>query len=264
MAGILRTLACLAVGRIVATTLNDHPRLARKNFRGAPVTLAGGLGCATGAVAGAIVNGHAPAVIMNTTAAGLGLADDLDENPASHRGLRGHLSALKEGHITTGFLKLAGIGVAAAVSAAMIPRNSTRSARALDWAIDATILAGSANVVNLLDLRPGRANKALIAAMAPLLFNRNQESRTAAGATLALSATALPEDLGEKTMLGDTGANTLGAYGGYALCTGLSRTTRIMVAATVVAATLISEKVSFSAVIEKTPGLREIDQWGRL
>jgi len=64
-------------------------------------------------------------------------------------------------------------------------------------------------------------------------------------------------------MLGDTGANALGAVLGVALIQGRSRSTRLALLTGLVGLTLLSEKVSFTKVIESTPGLREFDAWGR-
>jgi hypothetical protein len=79
------------------------------------------------------------------------------------------------------------------------------------------------------------------------------------GATLAV----LPADLGERVMLGDCGANALGALVGLRWAAIPSRGRRAALLATVTALTLASEKVSFTTVIEATPGLRELDRLGR-
>ena len=80
-----------------------------------------------------------------------------------------------------------------------------------------------------------------------------------AGPALAL----LPEDLGEHAMLGDAGANAAGALLGVAAVAGAGPRARAALLAGVVALTLASEKVSFTRVIEATPGLREVDRLGR-
>jgi UDP-N-acetylmuramyl pentapeptide phosphotransferase/UDP-N-acetylglucosamine-1-phosphate transferase len=64
-------------------------------------------------------------------------------------------------------------------------------------------------------------------------------------------------------MLGDTGANALGAVLGLALVERRPTRTRLALLTVVAALTLASEKVSFTKVIESTPVLREIDGWGR-
>jgi hypothetical protein len=79
------------------------------------------------------------------------------------------------------------------------------------------------------------------------------------GAALAL----LPEDLGERAMLGDAGANALGAMLGVAAAASLGRPARIAVLAAITGLTAASEVVSFTKVIERTPALRWLDMLGR-
>jgi UDP-GlcNAc:undecaprenyl-phosphate/decaprenyl-phosphate GlcNAc-1-phosphate transferase len=79
------------------------------------------------------------------------------------------------------------------------------------------------------------------------------------GAALAL----LPDDLGERAMLGDSGANALGGMLGAAAATALPRPARVAVLAAVTGLTAASEIVSFTRVIERTPLLRWLDMLGR-
>jgi UDP-GlcNAc:undecaprenyl-phosphate GlcNAc-1-phosphate transferase len=79
------------------------------------------------------------------------------------------------------------------------------------------------------------------------------------GAGLAL----LPEDLAERAMLGDAGANALGAMLGAAAAASLPRSARAGLLAGIIALTVASEKVSFTKVIERTPMLRRLDMLGR-
>ena len=64
-------------------------------------------------------------------------------------------------------------------------------------------------------------------------------------------------------MLGDCGANAVGALLGLRLARLPGRSSRSGLLAAVAALTLASEKVSFTRVIEATPGLRELDRLGR-
>jgi UDP-N-acetylmuramyl pentapeptide phosphotransferase/UDP-N-acetylglucosamine-1-phosphate transferase len=165
------------------------------------------------------------------------------------KGFRGHLGALRSGRLTSGSVKVLGIGALGLLaSAALRPR------RGLDLALGAAVVAGSANLVNLLDLRPGRALKAGTVAAIAL------GDPGVAGACLAL----LPADLAERTMLGDAGANALGAVLGMRLAsTTESRSARLAAIGVLAALTAASERVSFGAVIEATPPLRWLDHWGR-
>ena len=71
------------------------------------------------------------------------------------------------------------------------------------------------------------------------------------------------EDLGERAMLGDAGANALGALLGVVAAASLSRPARVALLAGIAGLTAASEKVSFTAVIERTPALRWLDMLGR-
>jgi hypothetical protein len=79
------------------------------------------------------------------------------------------------------------------------------------------------------------------------------------GAALAV----LGEDLGERAMLGDAGANSLGAMLGAAAAATLPRPARIGLLAGIIALTGLSEKVSFTKVIARTPALNWLDMLGR-
>src|SRR6185503_13889814 len=120
------------------------------------------------------------------------------------------------------------------------------------------VVAGAANAVNLLDLRPGRAVKAAALAAGPGLARRALAGDAGSGAValgaagLGAAAALLPEDLGERAMLGDAGANALGALLGVAAASSLGRPARAGVLAGIVALTAASEKVSFFFVIAGT------------
>jgi len=168
------------------------------------------------------------------------------------RGFRGHVGALRHGEVTTGAVKLGGIG-ATGLATAVLAGGSPA-----DVVINAGLVAGGANLLNLFDLRPGRAIK--VAAVSGALLGAAGQDSVAAplGAALAL----LPEDLGEQAMLGDAGANALGAMLG-ASAAGLSRPARIALLAGIAGLTAASEKVSFTKVIARTPALNWLDMLGR-
>ena len=79
------------------------------------------------------------------------------------------------------------------------------------------------------------------------------------GAALGL----LAADLAERSMLGDTGANALGAALGLATVLTVSGTARNVVFVVLLVLTLLSEVVSFSKVIRRVPPLHLIDRLGR-
>jgi hypothetical protein len=257
-----------AVTAATSTLLRRRPpggadQWQRTNFRGGQVSLLGGPAAAAGAVAGGgcIALAGAPgALVVTVSGAALGLYDDL-AGETHARGLRGHLRALRQGTVTTGMLKMAGLA-GAGFAAAALRRGSARPP-ALDAVLDGALVAGTANLVNLLDLRPGRALKVVTATVLPLTAGGGRASYAAA-AVLATTAVRLPSDLAEREMLGDCGANALGALVGWGLAEAGGRVARGSALAVVVLLTLASERVSFSAVIDRSPVLRALDGWGRL
>jgi len=240
----------------------------RTNHAGEPVTLLEGPAFVLGASLAATAAGPGPAVAA-LGAGALGALDDL-AGDSSSKGLRGHLTALAHGELTTGAVKILGLAVTGLVSAALVDRPRAGGARALgtaDTLVAGAVVAGTANLLNLLDLRPGRALKATVIAGALTAADPRAAAAPAAAAAAAAAAGAaiglLGPDLAGETMLGDTGANSAGALLGAALVARTGRRGRLVALTILSALTLASERVSFTAVIESTPGLRELDAFGR-
>ncbi|HEY7325108.1 MAG TPA: hypothetical protein VH520_09805 [Streptosporangiaceae bacterium] len=239
-------------------------RWTRTNHRGETVTLLEGPAVAIGGIAGALAAGTSPrnrlaAALAATGAAAFGGYDDLAGDRRS-TGFRGHLGALRNGELTTGAVKLAGIG-ATGLAAAFVADGGPGRMNAADRVINAALVAGSANLVNLFDLRPGRAIKAT--ALAGGLLAAASGNASEVTAPVAAAAALLPEDLGERAMLGDAGANALGALLGMAAATSLRRRDRLVVLSVIVGLTAASEFVSFTEVIERSGPLRWLDMLGR-
>jgi UDP-N-acetylmuramyl pentapeptide phosphotransferase/UDP-N-acetylglucosamine-1-phosphate transferase len=189
----------------------------------------------------------------------VGAYDDL-YGTTQAKGFRGHLQALRAGEVTSGMIKVLGVGVSAAAAAVLVQRSRTGRpgpvCQAVDVLLDTALIAATANLTNLLDLRPGRAAKAVIVLGSGLVGS---------GAAPAIGAAAgsLPSDLAAQSMLGDCGANALGAAAATAAAQALPRGFRLLAFAAVTALNLASERVSFTNVIERTPLLRRLDQLGR-
>jgi UDP-GlcNAc:undecaprenyl-phosphate/decaprenyl-phosphate GlcNAc-1-phosphate transferase len=233
----------------------------RTNHRGEPVTLLAGPAVAAGAALAAVASpglpGRARAALLAAAAgaAACGGYDDL-AGSGDRRGFRGHLGALAHGELTTGAVKLGGIGATGLTASVLLGGGP------VDALLNAGLIAGGANLVNLFDLRPGRASKVTVASGGLLAAAAPAAAPLAAvpvGAALAL----LGEDLGERAMLGDAGANALGALLGTAAAAGLRRPARIALLTGIVGLTAASEVVSFTKVIERTRPLRWLDMLGR-
>lgn len=279
-----RTLAGAVLGAAAAraayTALTRRPPYEEKlwlrtNHRGEPVTLLEGPAFTAGAVTALAVAPGVPArmraaaVLAGGAIGALGGYDDLAGSGDS-RGFKGHLSALARGEVTTGAVKILGIGAAGLAAAAVAGTGArTRRAALADVLINGALVAGTANLFNLFDLRPGRCIKAGLLAsplvLAPVPGRRGAgafSGSAVAAAPLGAAIALLPEDLGERAMLGDAGANALGALLGLA-ATGLPRPARLAVLTGVTALNAASEFVSFTRVIQATPPLRWLDRLGR-
>jgi UDP-N-acetylmuramyl pentapeptide phosphotransferase/UDP-N-acetylglucosamine-1-phosphate transferase len=196
-----------------------------------------------------------------TAAMGFGLLGLLDDVAVDQdaSGYRGHVTALARGRLTAGSLKMvAGPAVALIVVAPMADDSAVR------LLLDGALVALAANLANLFDRAPGRAAKLTLVmaavtvacgAAAPDLLGLC----VVAGAALAL----LVPDLRERMMLGDAGANPLGATLGLAVVLVFAPMTRNWVLVVLLALNLLSERVSFSRVIDRVAPLRALDLLGR-
>lgn len=270
LTGLLGAAGGAVAAAAVTRALRRYPpggaaRWTRTNHAGRPISLLEGpgyvLGSAAGALAAAVVAGEArdagPALLATTGAGLAGLLDDL-AGDSSSKGLKGHLGALRRGQVTTGAIKIGAIGVTGFAAAALEDRRAGRDL-GLSTLLGAGVIAGSANLGNLLDLRPGRAGKTTVLAGILPALRGEPAAAGAVGAALGV----LPGDLAGATMLGDTGANAAGALIGSALVARTGVVGRFLTLALLAGLTLASERISFTAVIESTPGLRELDAWGR-
>ncbi|GGK84301.1 hypothetical protein Sme01_28620 [Sphaerisporangium melleum] len=261
--------------------IGDEKTWTRTNHRGEPLTLlegpafVAGAGAAAALAPGLPVRARAAALLATAGSGALGAYDDL-RGATSSKGFKGHLAALARGEVTSGAVKILGIGAAGLAAAALLPSRPGEKggplARAAGTLADGALIAGAANLANLFDLRPGRAIKVGLLTGGPLLAVSLAKARAGGPGTAAAALAAaplgaglalLPEDLGERAMLGDAGANALGALLGVAAVASLDRRSRLAVLGTVAALTAASEKVSFTKVIAGNPVLNRLDMLGR-
>jgi hypothetical protein len=169
-----------------------------------------------------------------------GAYDDVVGAGDTRRGFRAHLSALRGGEVTSGAVKLFGISAAGLAAGALLKE------RPLDKLLAGVVIAGSAHFVNLLDVRPGRAAGAVLVLGAPRLLRTGPAGELSAAA-MGAAAAVLPDDLGERAMIGDAGAHALGAALGTAIAVGNGRAGLLAHAAAVVAAAVYGDEVSQAA-----------------
>lgn len=200
---------------------------------------------------------HTGVVIAALGFFALGLIDDLAGAGTEH-GFRGHVRALLRGRVTAGAIKAAGGGMVALVAAAQWSRSIA------DLLVQAAIVALAANLFNLLDLRPGRAVKAQLVVWAPLAAAGWSSPWFAlSAAVVAASLVWLPADLAERGMLGDGGANLIGAVIGAGLALTLGDAGRIAGLGVLTAMTGAAEWRSFSSIVDRFRLLGFLDRLGR-
>ncbi|MGW7576893.1 hypothetical protein [Streptomyces sp. NPDC054765] len=218
----------------------------RKNYAGRIVDLHAGLATAAGTALAAATAPGLPArtrtasALAVLAAGGCGAYDDVFGAGDPRRGFRAHLLALRDKEITGGAVKLFGIGAAGLVAGALLKE------RPADKVLAGVVIAGSAHVVNLLDVRPGRAAGAVLALGAPGLARRGPAGPLSA-APMGAVAAVIGDDLGERTMIGDAGAHALGAALGLAIVTGNGRRGLAAHAAGLIAAAAAGGRISRAA-----------------
>ena len=176
------------------------------------------------------------------------------------KGIKGHFSTFfKTGRPTTGVLKAVIGGGGACLFAASVTHN------AFDFLLYSVFLALSTNLLNLLDLRPGRALKGfwLLLAVGMLGGHISTFPSPFFVFIFAFSLAAAPYDFREKAMLGDAGANGLGFVSGTFCVLSLPRIGIVYLLVIYLVIHWYAEQGSISSFIKKHALLRRVDEWGR-
>lgn len=191
----------------------------------------------------------------------LGLLDDAlgrGAEAGTPRGWRGHAGTVLSGRFSTGFIKAAGALALAAFA------TSGRGRHDLGYVVDLLLLLLATNLFNLLDLRPGRAEKAFALVLAGLCLGAwTAVPLDMLGIFIGPIAVCAVFSLRERAMLGDTGSNLIGAIAGISMLVVLDSTGRAIALAVVAALTIFGEFRSISATIDRVPLLRSLDSLGR-
>ncbi|MBA3744883.1 hypothetical protein [Sporichthya sp.] len=255
-------LAAQAAYTAFRSRAGEGNRWERINHRGLSLTLLEGPAFTAGAATAiALTPGlpgpaRAAGALAVLGAGAIGAYDDLGGlRTQQAKGFAGHLAALREGRLTSGAVKAAGIGATSLAAAALV------SSGPRDAVLGGAVVAGFANLINLFDLRPGRALKVGLLHL-PLVAVPGPAGIFLAG-PFGAAVALLPRDLREEAMLGDAGANALGAALGVAVLLKFGTTGRLAHLVGIAALTAASEKISFTRVIAATPPLRWFDELGR-
>jgi UDP-GlcNAc:undecaprenyl-phosphate/decaprenyl-phosphate GlcNAc-1-phosphate transferase len=192
----------------------------------------------------------------------LGLMDDTigqGANADAPRGWREHTKAVLSGHLSTGAVKAVGALALAAYATSGLGRES------LDYLVDLALLLLATNAANLLDLRPGRAEKALFLVGAGLCLGYWTVTPVELlGLFIGPVIVGAWFTLRERAMLGDSGSNVIGALIGVWLVTTLSDPARYWALGLLALLTIYGEFRSISSAIERVPLLKQLDSLGRV
>ncbi|MEX2196500.1 MAG: hypothetical protein WD844_14540 [Thermoleophilaceae bacterium] len=273
----LPLVASFAIGLVMAPatirTLREQG-LEQENYRGARLAFPAGIAIVAAAVVALVPLGLAQQLTDGDVWPGpigavavyvvgvalLGVLDDLvGSAAAAPRGWRGHAAAVAGGRFSTGALKALG-----ALGLALFVFSGTGLGTG-EYLLAVALLVLTTNLFNLLDLRPGRSIKALVLLGAGLTIGALDVAPLwVLGLFVGPILAVLPHDLRERGMLGDTGSNVVGAVAGLWLVLTLDTTGQAIALALVALATVYGEFRSISALIERTPGLRQLDSLGRI
>lgn len=185
-----------------------------------------------------------------------GILDDIIGN-RDVSGLKGHFKSLLNGKLTTGgFNALFGGFIGLVISIAI-------SKNIYDIVINTLIIALSTNLMNLLDLRPGRAIKGYLLISIVLLFTLGEYTRNLLLLIFPNVIAYFNQDLKAKAMMGDTGSNVLGISIGILFVMGYPLKVRLIWLAFLIFIHILTEKYSLTKIIENNKFLNFIDKLGR-
>jgi UDP-GlcNAc:undecaprenyl-phosphate GlcNAc-1-phosphate transferase len=195
----------------------------------------------------------------------MGLLDDQMGTQHS-KGFKGHfLVLIKSKQLTSGSFKAVFGATLALVFSIAVALQSKSVWWPWNLFINFLLICLAANMINLFDLRPGRAGKIYLAAFLIILaFSKNLEAYL--GLFLPVAAIVLyylPFDLRAEVMMGDVGANLLGASLGMMMAWMFSDFSKVVALVIMIALQLSAEKVSFTKIIERNVVLKFIDDIGR-
>jgi hypothetical protein len=197
------------------------------------------------------------ALIVTVGLSLLGLVDDIWGDGKS-KGFSGHFRKFFQGEMTTGLLKAVAGFVVALWSVVGLPGFFLL----LFWR--AAIVALSANLLNLLDLRPGRSLKGFfLLSLFFIWLVPTEIGILLLFPFLLASLVYFPWDLSGKGMLGDAGANVLGGILGLVVVLTAPAPFQIFYLLLLTGIHLLAEKISITRLIAGNSLLSFFDNLGR-
>jgi UDP-GlcNAc:undecaprenyl-phosphate/decaprenyl-phosphate GlcNAc-1-phosphate transferase len=227
----------------------------RANYRGRRVAFPLGAPLLLATLA-ALAAGPARWMVFLAGVGALGLIDDLVD--AGPRGLRGHARAVAGGELSSGAIKALGtLGLAAYAAAG-------GGVGGAEYAADVAVLTLAAHLGNLLDTRPGRAEKALgLVAAVVCAASWSLVPLEPIAALIIPVAVGAWFTLRERAMLGDSGASLIGGMIGVVLVTATTGPATYLALAGLISISLYGEFRSISSAVERVPLLQRLDSIGR-
>jgi hypothetical protein len=259
---------------VISLAINHAAGNRRLNYQGREIPAAAGLGFVLGPWGACLAAAFLKASFVDyyfllmvalaaTVMAGVGLVDDLYGN-RSVTGFAGHMRSLMRGRITTGAVKAiaggaVGLGVGTVLAVHWLSPALTDLGEGL---LNAVVIALTTNLVNLLDVRPGRALKGFVV-LAGLAIVADPKAVYLVAPIGAIALAFAPLDFGGRAMMGDVGSNSLGMVAGIALAWAMPMWGKLVLAAALVGIHLYGERRSLSDFIARAPALRWLDALGR-
>jgi len=249
------------LGKILEYLKNT--RLSKTNYKGEPVITGGGLFFICGSIVIWVLyqlNRIGDQVILQqliflvSIIGAVGYIDDL-AGGKEYQGFKGHLKSVLEGQLTTGLLK-ALISLVAVFLVINIEKINI-----YHKITNLLVILLMTNLINLFDLRPGRALKFFLILSVPLFVQGNFFLYLLP--VFLIMTVYLSLELQGKVMLGDTGSNTLGAILGIGYIKTFSIINKIFLLVFLLFLNIAAERISFSGVIQKNRYLRWFDHLGR-
>ena len=187
----------------------------------------------------------------------IGMIDDFI-GETDIKGFKGHIKSLFKGRLTTGGLKaVVGLILAILFSASL-------SNNYIDMIVNIFLITLFTNIVNLFDLRPGRANKVFIFMSIILIITAYiKDYNFIIYSAIGIILVYIRYDLKAKSMMGDVGSNSLGITLGIFCVLSQTLTVKTVYLTILIVLHIISELSSFSKIIKNNKFLSYLDNIGR-
>ena len=270
MSYLLLNLLAAAVSAVAFFLFRDRvlvflkqKRISVINYSGKEVLTGGGLlllfPCLFATIPALFVIRHANIIFYMIMVFALTFCGMLDDvlGDSSSKGLAGHAGRFLKGGLSTGWIKALTGGMIGMLLAWSRYRNLFL------FLLDTLSFALCVNLVNLLDLRPGRAIKGFLFVLFLVMLVSGFTEVWAVLPVVSALVFYLKGEMKETYMLGDTGANLLGGILGFYQTIRLPLEGKIILTLFLALLHILAEFQSFSKWIDAVPILRKIDMLGR-